>query len=471
MGKIPIDSDRRQRRAARNHGGGRPKIRLEDWVPRHSILGRIVHPLFEERRTLAGRMSWIGLFILIAFLIVALGADVIAPFDPILPVDAKYIPPWTIVVIPRNETFTGWQGNWTSVSLAQSVNGMGAVSNRTLEVETLRSFALDVKRDAVVSVGLNVLLDRNGTDAGHYILAEVSRDGGANWFAPIAIRTVGQFVHVDLTALTAWHAWDLTRENAWVRITHASDVGPVGNVSVDFLGMTTDWQSFWHFMGTDDIGRDVFSRVLHGTRTSLVIMIIAVTTAFATGFPLGLYSGYRGGKFDSLMVLIMDSLYSFPGLLFAGLIAVFLGKGVVNIGLAVTVIYIPLYFRVTRSQVLSAREELYVEAARAIGAKPRRIIFLYIAANVIIAIPVIFSLSAADAILTAAGLSFLGLGLEGDVPDWGLDLSAGANLISNGIWWQSFFPGLAIVILTIGLSFLGEGLNDIVNPLLKKERA
>src|SRR5207244_12201048 len=124
---------------------------------------------------------------------------------------------------------------------------------------------------------------------------------------------------------------------------------------------------------------------------------------------------------------------SFPGLLFAGLIAVFLGKGVVNIGLAVTVIYIPLYFRVTRSQVLSAREELYVEAARAIGASPRRIIFLYIAANVIIAIPVIFSLSAADALLTAAGLSFLGLRLEGDLPDWGLHLPAGPNLLTIGL--------------------------------------
>jgi peptide/nickel transport system permease protein len=142
----------------------------------------------------------------------------------------------------------------------------------------------------------------------------------------------------------------------------------------------------------------------------------------------------------------------------------------VNIGLAVTVIYIPLYFRVTRSQVLSAREELYVEAAKAIGAPPRRIVFRYIAANVIVAIPVIFSISAADAILTAAGLSYLGLGIQAPTPDWGLDLSAAASLIDNGIWWSSFFPGLVIVVLTIGLSFLGEGLNDIINPLLKKER-
>jgi len=196
-----------------------------------------------------------------------------------------------------------------------------------------------------------------------------------------------------------------------------------------------------------------------------------VATAFIVGFPIGLYSGYRGGSFDKVLVLVMDSLYAFPGLLFAGLIAVLLGKGLVNISLAITVIYIPLYFRVTRSQVLSVREELYVEAARALGAKRTHIIWKYVALNVIIAVPVIFSLSAADAILTAAGLSYLGLGLSGDIPDWGLDLSAGAPRIDNGIWWSSFFPGLAIVMLTIGLSFLGEGLNDIINPLLKRDRS
>src|SRR5256712_11648449 len=160
MGNLPTDPQRRSRRAARVPGEGRIHIRLEDWIPRHSIMGRIVHPLFEERRSLAGRMSWIGLFILIAFLIVALGADLIAPFDPILPVDAKYIPPWTIVMVSRNETFTGWEGNWTYVPFAQTANGTGARSNETLQVEILKSFALDVKRDAVVSVGMDILLDQ-----------------------------------------------------------------------------------------------------------------------------------------------------------------------------------------------------------------------------------------------------------------------------------------------------------------------
>jgi len=284
------------------------------------------------------------------------------------------------------------------------------------------------------------------------------------------VRPTTSAVHVDLTTLRAWSAADLSTTSFHVRLTHLADVPTQGNVTLDYVGATAVWLTYWHLMGTDLLGRDVFTRVLYGTRTSLTIMAVGVFIALLVGFPLGLWSGYLGGNLDKVLVLVMDSIYSFPGLLFAGLIAVLLGKGVVNIGLAVTVIYIPLYFRVTRSQVLSAREELYVEAAKAIGAPPRRIMFRYIAMNVIVAVPVIFSISAADAILTAAGLSYLGLGVEAPTPDWGLDLSAGANLIDNGIWWSSFFPGLVIVILTIGLSFLGEGLDDLINPLLKKER-
>lgn len=225
-----------------------------------------------------------------------------------------------------------------------------------------------------------------------------------------------------------------------------------------------------HWMGTDDLGRDVFSRVLWGASTSLQIMVIGVVLALFIGFPVGLYSGYHGGYLDRVLVLVMDSIYAFPGLLLAALVALFLGKGVVNIGIAITVIYIPLYFRVTRNHVMSIKEEIYVEAARALGAKPRTVMWSYIASNVLVSIPVIFSLNAADAILTAAGLSFLGFGLERPTPDWGLDLSDAQRFMTSGVWWTSVFPGIMIILLTVGLSFLGEGLNDLVNPLLKKER-
>ncbi|HEY7587894.1 MAG TPA: ABC transporter permease [Thermoplasmata archaeon] len=446
-------------------------VRTWSWLPRHSILGRVVYPLLEERRTLAGAMCWLGIAIVILFLVVAVLAPVFAPFDPLLFQDEKNIPPWTNAPVARNETYTLWSGNWTRPAEAQFLNGVGAVSANPGDAEIYSGFTLFIHRDAVTAAGLDLWLVPSGTDPGQYAAIAVSADAGFTWTPVGDVRAAGQLVRIDLTGLHPWTAQQLDTSHLQVRVVHGADPGTSGNLTVDYVGATAVWLSSWHLMGTDLLGRDVFTRILYGTRTSLLIMAIGVFVALAVGFPLGLYSGYIGGNIDKTLVLVMDSIYSFPGLLFAGLIAVLLGKGVVNIGLAVTVIYIPLYFRVTRSQVLSAREELYVEAARAIGASPRRIMFRYIAVNVLVAIPVIFSISAADAILTAAGLSYLGLGVEAPTPDWGLDLAAGANLIDNGIWWSSFFPGLVIVLLTVGLSFLGEGLNDIINPLLKKERS
>lgn len=444
--------------------------RTYGWLPRHSILGRVFYPLLEERRTLAGAMCWIGIVIIILFLIVAIFAPFLAPFDPELYVDEKNIPPWQNAPVARNQSFQAASGAWSNPYQATLVDDVGALSTHVNDTERVTNFPLAVLRDSVVSAGLDVWLLPQGTDPGQYLQVNVSVDGGQTWVTSVPVRTTGSLVQVDLTHDRAWSASDLSPQNLVLEFRHAADPGTTGNLTVDYLGATTTWLSYWHLMGTDYVGRDVFSRVLYGTRTSLTIMAIGVFIALIVGFPVGLYSGYLGGNLDKILVLVMDSLYSFPGLLFAGLIAVLLGKGVVNIGLAVTVIYIPLYFRVTRSQVLSAREELYVEAAKAVGAPPARIVFRYIAANVIVAIPVIFSISAADAILTAAGLSYLGLGIQAPTPDWGLDLSAAANLIDNGIWWSSFFPGLVIVLLTVGLSFLGEGLNDLINPLMKKER-
>lgn len=238
-----------------------------------------------------------------------------------------------------------------------------------------------------------------------------------------------------------------------------------------FVGARNEPPSGEFLMGTDRLGRDLFSRVLWGSRTSLLVMITAVVTALALGLPLGLFSGYVGGYVDRVLVVIMDSIYSFPGILLAIALSIALGKGILNISLAITVIYIPLYFRVIRNHVIAVKQELYVEAARALGAPPWTVLRKYILYNVILTIPVLFSINAADAVLTAAGLSFLGFGLEEPIADWGLDLGRGQPFLTVGVWWTSFFPGLMIILLTAGLSMLGEGLNDLVNPLLKKERS
>lgn len=219
-------------------------------------------------------------------------------------------------------------------------------------------------------------------------------------------------------------------------------------------------------LGTDNYGRDVLSRIISGAKTVLGIAILAALMSASIGVPLGLFSGFFGGLPDRVLSLVMDSIYSFPGLILAIAMAALLGPGMLNIAVAIAVIYIPVYFRLVRGKVLSVKEELYVEAARSLGAKAFTILWLYVFPNVIPSIVVIFSVNVADSILTEAGLSFLGLGLPPPTPDWGFDLSAGKRFVPSGYWWIITYPGVMIALLTLGFSMLGEGLNEILNPRL-----
>jgi peptide/nickel transport system permease protein len=221
-----------------------------------------------------------------------------------------------------------------------------------------------------------------------------------------------------------------------------------------------------HPFGTDNLQRDVFSRTIWGSRTILGVAFAAAILSSVIGIPLGLLSGFVGGILDRILSLIMDSVYSFPGLILAIAFAAMLGPGVVNITLAVAVIYIPTYFRMVRGQTLSIREEVYVEAARAIGARRWVILLKYIFPNVIASVVVIFSINIADAILTEAALSYIGLGLPAGIPDWGMDLSMGKKFLPSGNWWMITFPGAAITLLALGFTMLGEGLAEILNPRL-----
>ncbi|MBN2224339.1 MAG: ABC transporter permease [Deltaproteobacteria bacterium] len=222
-------------------------------------------------------------------------------------------------------------------------------------------------------------------------------------------------------------------------------------------------------MGTNDLGFDVFSRILFGSRTVLLVSIAASIFSALMGIPIGLLSGFYGGKVDRTLSLLMDSIYSFPGLILAIALAAMLGPGVTNISVAIAVIYVPTYFRIVRGQVLSVKEELYVEAARSIGAGPMTIMTKYVFPNVIASVVVIFSLNVADAILTEAGLSFLGLGLPPDLPDWGIDLAKGKKFVPSGYWWIITFPGLMIMLVALSFTMIGEGLNEVLNPRLKEK--
>jgi len=222
--------------------------------------------------------------------------------------------------------------------------------------------------------------------------------------------------------------------------------------------------------GTDNLGRDVLSRVIYGARIALMIAFIAVAIAAGIGVPLGLISGFIGGPLDRTLTLIMDAIYSFPGLILAIAIAAVLGPGIINISISIAVVYTPTYFRVIRNQVSSVKNELYVEAARALGAKNSEILLKYIFPNVLPSIVVVLSMNLADAIMTEAGLSFLGLGIAPPTPDWGFDLSNGQRFVLSRAWWGLLFPGIAIITVVLGFSMFSEGLNELLNPTIRERR-
>lgn len=223
--------------------------------------------------------------------------------------------------------------------------------------------------------------------------------------------------------------------------------------------------------GTTASRFDVFSRVVRGARVAFAIVLLSTALAMGIGVPLGLISGYRGGKLDRVLVTMMDAVYVIPGLLLAIIVAfvlqAYFDPGLASAAVAVGVVYIPQYYRVIRNHTMSVKEEPFVEAARAIGAKPRTIITRYVFFNVIQSVPVIFTLNAADAVLTLAGLGFLGYGVPFPRAEWGLDVSRALSDVVSGFWWTAFFPGLAIMLLVTGFTLVGEGLNDIINPLLR----
>lgn len=220
------------------------------------------------------------------------------------------------------------------------------------------------------------------------------------------------------------------------------------------------------FLGTNQLGQDLFSRLIWGTRIALMIGFASSLVALTLGVPLGLISGYTGGKLDRLLTVVMDSLYAFPGLILAIAITAVLGPSIINVIVAISVLYIPTYFRIVRGQTLSVKEEVYVEAARSIGARAGSILRRYIYPNVIPSVSVIFSVNIADAILTGAGLAFLGLGLPPSVADWGIDINRGREFIQTA-WWLVTFPGMAIALVVLAFTMLGEGLTEILNPKLR----
>lgn len=226
---------------------------------------------------------------------------------------------------------------------------------------------------------------------------------------------------------------------------------------------TLEEPSLKHPMGTDDLGRDLLSRVIYGGRVSLQVGILSVGIAVAIGVTAGLAAGYQGGWLDTLIMRIVDAALAFPSLLLAILIVGVLGPSLRNAMLAIAVAFIPAFARITRANTLSVRENEYVEAARALGAGTFHIVRKAVLPNLLSPIIVATSLSMGAAILIEAGLSFLGLGIQPPTPAWGSMLSFGRKFITMA-WWLSLFPGMAIFLTVLSLNFVGDGLREALDP-------
>lgn len=233
-----------------------------------------------------------------------------------------------------------------------------------------------------------------------------------------------------------------------------------------------------NLLGTTVSGFDVLSRVIWGAQTALLVIIAAIACSIFIGIALGLLSGYFGGWLDRILVVVADAIYAFPSLLLAIVMSIVISRGqsvlwggIAATAISITVVFVPQYFRVIRSEVLRVRQEPFIDSAKVIGVPTGRILLRHVLRNSTRSLPVVVTLNASEALLTLAGLGFLGFGIEAtSAAEWGYDLNRAVGDVTSGIWWTSVFPGVAIVLVVLGVTLVGESLNDLSDPRLRTRR-
>jgi peptide/nickel transport system permease protein len=223
-----------------------------------------------------------------------------------------------------------------------------------------------------------------------------------------------------------------------------------------------------HPFGTDELGRDILTRIAHGTRISFTVGLFAVSFAFSVGALLGLVSGYLGGSLETVVMRVMDVILAFPALLLAIAIVAMRGPGLNNTMFALGITYIPIYARLARASVMGIKELDYITAATGVGVPAYRIMLRHVLPNSLSPLIVQFTLNIATAIIECAALGFLGLGAQPPSPEWGAMLSNGYKFLTVGAWWALLFPGLAIILVVTGFNLVGDGLRDALDPRLRR---
>ncbi len=453
-----------------------------DPYAREELLGELRPRMREFRYSLhllrKSLLALIGLIIVAAFVAIAILAPYLAPFPYEYSPYEKSVPPGGAATAIQTEPtltpptyFSSLTTTWTNPAGALFIDSTNASSNNTGDVLTL--YNVQVRPIVPAVRALDIGVDYWSEQANTLSIA-LSWDNGTSWtpeqLMPFRTSDTREFWYLSFGSDHNWNGTVVNSTAFLVRITHvlgsATTVGPVFlnaiQVRTTFVGPVHPW-------GTNEFGEDMMSGILLGTGVDLQIGLLVIGVALGVGVLLGVVSGYKGGAIDEIMMRFTDMILAVPGLILAMAITAALGRSLENVLIALSLVWWPSYTRLVRGQVLSLREVSYVEAARAVGASPRRVMIRHVLPNTLSPILVAATLDLGTIVLTTAGLSFIGIGAKPTDPEWGMLISIGyTKMVTSGYWWEGLLPGIAIFLFVMAFNLFGDGLRDILDPRLRR---
>jgi len=449
-----------------------------DPFAREELIGEMLPRLKEFRHSIhlmrKSALAIVGLAVVVVYVGIAVVGPSLAPFPYEPSFYETHVPPGSVasnaqVVAPRNAVTT----TWTNASSGLRQDSGYARSANVSDVLYLLNFSVPLVFSPTTVRAVAVGVDANSTE-GHSVNVSVSWDGGTHWAAdqdiPFKTTDDGNLWYVDFSAERAWTNADLNTTNLWVRLTHIRDgsPSPTGTVQVEYVTVRADLVGPVHPWGTNELGEDMLAGILIGTGVDMRIGIIVVAGSLLIGVLLGVFSGYLGGGADEVIMRITDMFLAVPGLILALAFAAVLGRSLNNVLIALMLVSWPGYTRLIRGQVLSIREVTYVEAARAVGAKTRRVVVRHVLPNVVSVVIVAATLDIGTIVILTAALSFIGLGAPPWAAEWGIMIARGYTFMVSGFWWEYIPPGVAIFLFVLGFNLFGDGLRDILDPRLRR---